>query len=158
MLQLPLSGLPLSLPISSNKDCLTLVSMHHQDVARDKLDEAQVSSCVSGIIWAHSGHFLVHRGAYLIIKFLEPAGLQKPKSSKTKVILSSHDYEGTPADEALNAKIQEMFAAGADIAKIATTAQDISDAIRMLRLPAKSEGAYLKPIRPRTFVLMPRAS
>ena len=69
------------------------------------------------------------------------AGLQRPQGSTTKIILSSHDYQGTSEDAALTAKIREMFTAGADIAKVATTAEDITDALRILRLPGRSKGA-----------------
>ncbi len=59
----------------------------------------------------------------------------------TRVILSHHDYEGTPDDETLTALAEEMFRAGADIAKIATTATRIEDAARMLALPGRAPGA-----------------
>jgi 3-dehydroquinate dehydratase type I len=58
----------------------------------------------------------------------------------TKVILSHHDYDETPSDEILEALVGEMFKGGADIAKIATTAQQIEDSARMLALPGKSSG------------------
>ena len=58
----------------------------------------------------------------------------------TKVILSHHDYKGTPSDALLEAEVQEMFDAGADIAKIATTALCIEDSARMLALPGKFSG------------------
>jgi len=59
----------------------------------------------------------------------------------TKVILSHHDYDETPSDEVLEALVKEMFKAGADIAKIATTAQRIEDSARMLALPGKSKSS-----------------
>ena len=58
----------------------------------------------------------------------------------TKVILSHHDYDETPSDEILEALVKEMFKGGADIAKIATTAERIEDSARMLALPGKSSG------------------
>ena len=58
----------------------------------------------------------------------------------TNVILSHHDYEGTPTDEELDALVAKMVDSGADIAKIATTATDISDSMRMLQLPGRHEG------------------
>lgn len=57
-----------------------------------------------------------------------------------KVILSHHDYERTPGTPALEALIEDMFTSGADVAKIATTAQHIEDAARMLALPARASG------------------
>ena len=58
----------------------------------------------------------------------------------TNVILSHHDYEGTPTDEELDALVAKMVDSGADIAKIATTATDVSDSMRMLQLPGRHEG------------------
>ena len=78
--------------------------------------------------------------SYPLLKILLRAGLQRPHASSTKIILSSHDFQATADDAALDATIREMFEAGADIAKVATTAQDISDALRILRLPAKAQG------------------
>lgn len=63
----------------------------------------------------------------------------------TKVILSHHDYDETPSDEILEALVKEMFKGGADIAKIATTAQRIEDSARMLALPGKSSGRCQTP-------------
>ena len=61
----------------------------------------------------------------------------------TKVILSHHDYDETPSDEILGALVKEMFKGGADIAKIATTAERIEDSARMLALPGKSSGMHV---------------
>lgn len=49
----------------------------------------------------------------------------------TKVILSSHDFEKTPSQEFLNTLARNMRAAGADIVKIATFANDITDAAKV---------------------------
>ena len=53
----------------------------------------------------------------------------------TKIILSHHDYERTPDSAALERLLDDMFKSGADIAKVATTAQHIEDAARVLALP-----------------------
>ncbi|KAK9842613.1 hypothetical protein WJX84_011446, partial [Apatococcus fuscideae] len=71
------------------------------------------------------------------------AGLHRTESSNTKIILSSHDYQGTPDNASLDVTIREMFTAGADIAKVATTAQDIGDALRILRLPGRATGPVI---------------
>jgi 3-dehydroquinate dehydratase / shikimate dehydrogenase len=52
--------------------------------------------------------------------------------NKTRIIVSSHNYAETPAD--LNAIYREIAATGADIIKIATVANRISDNLRMLDL------------------------
>lgn len=54
--------------------------------------------------------------------------------AKTKVIVSFHDFEETPDDTTLRNLISAMRGCGGDIAKIAATAQDISESLRMLDL------------------------
>ncbi len=56
----------------------------------------------------------------------------------TRVILSHHDYKGTPDSSTLEKLMEDMFASGADVAKIATTAEHIQDAARVLALPRKA--------------------
>jgi hypothetical protein len=63
-----------------------------------------------------------------------------PVPVDTKVILSSHNFEETPTDAALENTLQQMWASGADVAKIATTATDISDCARVLTLLKTSQG------------------
>lgn len=62
---------------------------------------------------------------------------------KTKVILSSHNFENTPTDKALETTLQSMWASGADVAKIATTASDITDCARVLTLIKTSQGVSM---------------
>lgn len=52
----------------------------------------------------------------------------------TKVILSSHDFNSTPDAAFLRDKAKKMYEAGADIVKLATMANDISDAANMVSL------------------------
>ncbi len=63
----------------------------------------------------------------------------KAQSKKTKLIVSYHNFENTPAN--LVARYENMKRAGADIIKIATMAKDISDnkIIFDLQLRAKKE-------------------
>ncbi|KAL3148664.1 hypothetical protein ABBQ38_014082 [Trebouxia sp. C0009 RCD-2024] len=60
--------------------------------------------------------------------------------AETKVILSSHNFDNTPSDKALETILQQMWASGADVAKIATTATDITDCARVLTLLKTSQG------------------
>ena len=55
-------------------------------------------------------------------------------SSKTKFIVSSHDYKTTPDNEYLYKLVQAIRDVGADIVKFATTGQDISDGNRVLEV------------------------
>lgn len=56
----------------------------------------------------------------------------------TRLILSHHDYEGTPDMEALRGVLARMLDAGADVPKIACVANDVADSARMLQLAASS--------------------
>lgn len=58
----------------------------------------------------------------------------------TAVIVSSHDYEKTPSDEELQQLVAGMWEVGADVVKVATTASDVSDAMRVLRLLESRKG------------------
>ncbi len=51
-----------------------------------------------------------------------------------KIILSWHDFSETPATERLEAVLQEMLAAEADILKIVTLAREPEDCLRVLAL------------------------
>jgi hypothetical protein len=59
----------------------------------------------------------------------------------TKIILSSHNFKETPPAAELHARAAAMREAGADIVKIATMANDISDAATLLSLLQQKTGA-----------------
>lgn len=76
---------------------------------------------------------------YIDIEFEYPSDIaSKLKkaaiSSGTKIIISYHNYYSTPSHQELLKIIDKCRNAGADIVKIATTALDISDAVRVMRL------------------------
>jgi 3-dehydroquinate dehydratase I len=80
---------------------------------------------------------------YVDIDFsiLSHVGVQKMyemvKSSKTKLIISYHNFEKTPSTQSLYTIIDEMKNAGADIVKIVCMANTIDDNYRMLHLYQK---------------------
>jgi 3-dehydroquinate dehydratase / shikimate dehydrogenase len=51
-----------------------------------------------------------------------------------KLIVSSHNYEFTSSCDELSELVARIQAVGADIVKIATTAVDISDVVRMFQV------------------------
>jgi len=61
---------------------------------------------------------------------------------KTKLILSWHDFAGTPDSTRLEAVLAEMLAADADIVKLVTLARQPEDNLRLLSLipKAKAQG------------------
>jgi len=60
--------------------------------------------------------------------------LAAAKKQNVRVILSFHDFEGTPQNEMLLAKIESMIHNGADIAKIACMPRTPEDALRLLEM------------------------
>ncbi|KAL2900590.1 Bifunctional 3-dehydroquinate dehydratase/shikimate dehydrogenase chloroplastic, partial [Bienertia sinuspersici] len=56
------------------------------------------------------------------------------KSTKTAIIVSSHNYQCTPSVEEIGNLVSRIQATGADIVKIATTATDITDCARILQV------------------------
>lgn len=61
---------------------------------------------------------------------------QRLDRSRTQVILSRHDFAGTPAD--LERQVQDLWDAGADVVKVAVTAQRLADAAAVLRVLAEA--------------------
>jgi 3-dehydroquinate dehydratase-1 len=54
------------------------------------------------------------------------------------VIISAHDFVGTPDDAALDDRFAALIAAGGTAAKLAVTAQTPEDALRLLRATARA--------------------
>ena len=54
--------------------------------------------------------------------------------TSAKLIVSWHDFSGTPPSESLKVKLEECMADGPAIAKIVTYADDASDCLRVLEL------------------------
>jgi len=71
--------------------------------------------------------------------------LAEVSQSSTQLILSWHDFKGTPGEEELTGILTQMQASGADIGKIITTAHDASDVLRVLSLQEKA-GAMQFPL------------
>ena len=51
---------------------------------------------------------------------------------QTAVVASNHDFEGTPATEEIEGRLQAMEEAGADVAKIAVMPRSAGDVVRLL--------------------------
>lgn len=63
------------------------------------------------------------------------------RKHRTKVIVSSHDFRGTPPIAKLRETLQQMIASGADIGKMVTTATSPADALRILSLQQEAIAA-----------------
>lgn len=59
-----------------------------------------------------------------------------------RVILSFHDFAGTPGNEALLATVRSMVENGADIAKFACMPRDPGDVLRLLEVTFKARQAF----------------
>jgi 3-dehydroquinate dehydratase-1 len=62
------------------------------------------------------------------------------------VIVSAHDFGGTPDAAALAASFAALCAAGGDAAKLAVTAQTPDDALRLLRVTARAAATASIPL------------
>ncbi|MBN1186015.1 MAG: type I 3-dehydroquinate dehydratase [Bacteroidales bacterium] len=60
--------------------------------------------------------------------------IQVAKLNECDVILSYHNYSNTPDIVELNKMVEEMYSMGADVAKVATMANDMKDAAKILSL------------------------
>jgi 3-dehydroquinate dehydratase-1 len=77
--------------------------------------------------------------AYVDIELLSPEEslrriVDTAASAQTKVIVSWHHFDETPADEALVDIFRRQLKSGADIGKMVTMADDYSDNLRVLSL------------------------
>jgi 3-dehydroquinate dehydratase-1 len=61
------------------------------------------------------------------------------RRDKTKLILSWHDFAGTPDSPRLESVLEEMLAADADIVKMVTLARQPEDNVRLLSLIPKAQ-------------------
>jgi len=61
------------------------------------------------------------------------------RRGKTRLILSWHDFAGTPDTIRLEAVLEEMLAAEADIVKLVTLAREPADNLRMLSLIPRAQ-------------------
>uniref|UniRef100_A0A7N0TG59 shikimate dehydrogenase (NADP(+)) n=1 Tax=Kalanchoe fedtschenkoi TaxID=63787 RepID=A0A7N0TG59_KALFE len=61
------------------------------------------------------------------------------KPEHVKVIVSSYNFQNTPSAEVLGNLVARIQATGADIAKVVTTALDITDVARIFQLTAHSQ-------------------
>ncbi|KAI6692533.1 hypothetical protein NL676_020243 [Syzygium grande] len=83
-------------------------------------------------------------GAHYIDVELEVAhdfnnSIHGKKPDNFKVIVSSHNFHNTPSAEAIGNLVARIQATGADIAKIATTALDITDCARIFQITVHSQ-------------------
>jgi 3-dehydroquinate dehydratase type I len=63
------------------------------------------------------------------------------RRGKTKIILSWHDFTGTPDTARLEGVLDEMLASEADVVKLVATAREPADNLRMLSLIPRAKAA-----------------
>ncbi len=74
-------------------------------------------------------------------EFLDPV-IALAKERGVRVILAFHDFQSTPPNGVLLAKIEAMRARGADLAKIAVMPQAAEDALRLLQATAEARKRF----------------
>lgn len=67
--------------------------------------------------------------------------VKRAKSAGKTVIISTHDFEKTPEPDVMVGIIDESFEAGADVAKLAVTANSLEDVLRLLEVTLNSKRA-----------------
>ncbi|MDR2963341.1 MAG: type I 3-dehydroquinate dehydratase [Bacteroidales bacterium] len=85
---------------------------------------------------------IIHGAAYVDIEIESSQEIKQEivdcaKHHHCKVIISYHNYNNTPSNKELQNNINQCFAEGAHIAKLATTATSLSDSARILALYAQ---------------------
>ena len=132
------------------------------EIRLDAMPEARIDPCVAALDlpllvtnrpqW-EGGHFAdseddrvdqlcaaVRAGArYADIELRTDAALRSrlidvARDCSARVIVSSHDFTGTPPAALLRATLQQMVASGAHMGKIVTTATNADEALRVLAL------------------------
>ena len=132
------------------------------EISLDAMLEAHIAPCVAALDlpllvtnrpqW-EGGHFAdseddrvdqlcaaVRAGArYADIELRTAAALRSrlidvARDCSARVIVSSHDFTGTPPAALLRATLRQMVASGADLGKIVTTATNADEALRVLAL------------------------
>jgi 3-dehydroquinate dehydratase type I len=152
----------ISIPEKNSEACLALIKT--ADMAEIRIDMAEFDESTVRSVFSKAGKPLIatcrpelventkriallkaaiEAGATYIDIEIEASNeikqelIQHAKSYDCKIIISYHNYENTPNTNELHAIIDSCFEAGADIAKIATTAQNSSDSARILGLYAQ---------------------
>lgn len=66
--------------------------------------------------------------------------VKKARDAGKTVIISTHDFQRTPASDAMSGIINDSIAAGADIAKLAVTPASLEDILRLLDITLHTAG------------------
>ncbi|XP_031405900.1 bifunctional 3-dehydroquinate dehydratase/shikimate dehydrogenase, chloroplastic-like isoform X1 [Punica granatum] len=85
----------------------------------------------------HLGASYVDIELEVAYEFINSIRVKKPENFK--VIVSSHNFHGTPSSEAIGKLVVMIQASGADIVKVATTALDITDCARVFQMTVQSQ-------------------
>lgn len=83
------------------------------------------------------------------VEMLQPGAreaLEGVHAQGVPVIASSHDFEKTPPSQELLARIEHMWASGADIAKIAVMPRSAQDVLRLLEVTQEAVRAQRGPV------------
>ena len=120
-----------------------LVSSHDNLIFTCRVGQTSVGYAREQMLAAIS-----HGVKYIDIEIEAPLEYAKPialyaKESGTRLIISYHDYVGTPSFEELRQIAQACLRRGADIIKIVTTANDIADVTRVMRLYREYDASHL---------------
>lgn len=112
----------------------------HTEGGKREINQVVRANCIEGILRTGLVDLVdveLCNGA----QFIEPI-VKTARGEGKGLILSYHDFEGTPATEFLLSKISEMIGHGADIAKLACMPKTRGDVLRMLEATLLARNAF----------------
>lgn len=72
--------------------------------------------------------------------------INSAKDSGVVIIMSNHDFDGTPAKSEIKNRLSKMIALGADVAKIAVMPKNVTDLLDLLTATAETQSELSQPV------------
>lgn len=139
----PLRELPAALRDRLGATPLLLTVRSAEEGGEVVLDDAAYAAAVEAVLVGGAGDAVdleLARGRVL------PGLVEQAREAGARVLVSSHDFAGTPPTAEMTDRLAAMAAAGADIVKIAVTARDPLDVIALLEATALADRELDVPV------------
>ncbi len=133
----------LSRLLAEQPESLLITNRRHQEGGRFKGDEQERVRLLQEAVTLGAGYVDVEAATDLaflqevkgcIERHKPPGAAGRDPKKQTRLILSWHDFEGTPSTQSLRRRFRSMAAVGADLIKIVTFARQPEDNLRILEL------------------------
>jgi 3-dehydroquinate dehydratase-1 len=139
----PLRELPGALRDRLGATPLLLTVRSAEEGGEVALDDAAYAAAVQALLDGGAGDAVdveLARGGVL------PALVDRARETGARVLVSSHDFAGTPPAAEMADRLAAMAAAGADVVKIAVTARDSLDVIALLEATCTADRELDVPV------------